>query len=182
VLDPEAYLAWEATQAERHECLAGEVFAMLGARLSHNLVANNISTTCFENTSRAAPAAPTLSKRKVRIEAADAFFYPDVVVSCEARDRAGEDRFLSHPVLVVEVLSESAAAFDRGQQFAAYRQLVDLQEVVLVDIDARRVECFRRDAAGHWVLYEFAGSASAEFMSVGLLLPLVNVFEDVNPS
>jgi Uma2 family endonuclease len=136
--DPEAYLAWEATQTERHEYLAGEVFAMVGARLSHNLVANNIYHLLREHI-KGGPYRAYTFEAKVRIEAVDAFFYPDVVVSCEAHDRVGEDRFLSHPVLVVEVLSESTAAYDRGQKFAAYRQLVDLQEVVLVDIDARNV-------------------------------------------
>jgi Uma2 family endonuclease len=177
--DAEAYLAWEAAQAERHAYLGGEVFAIVGARLSHNLVANNIYSLLRQHL-RGGPCRAYTFDAKLRVEAVDAFFYPDVVVSCDARDRAGEDLFLSHPVLVVEVLSESTAAYDRGQKFAAYRQLADLQEVAIVDIDARRVECFRRDASGHWVLHEFAGSDTAEFASVGLALPIAEVFEDVN--
>jgi Uma2 family endonuclease len=180
-LDAEAYLAWEATQADRHEYVAGEVFAMVGARLSHNTVALNIAFA-LRSKLKGSPCRVYALEAKLRVETSDAFFYPDVVVSCDARDRAGEDRFLSHPVLVVEVLSESTAAYDRGQKFACYRQLADLQEVVIVDIDARRVECFRRDEGGHWVLHEFDGSATAEFASVGLMLPLAEVFEDVNPS
>ncbi len=92
-LDPEAYLAWEATQTERHEYLAGEVFAMVGARLSHNTVALNI-TFALRNHFAGGPCRVHALDAKLRIEAVDAFFYPDVVVSCDARDRAGEDRFL----------------------------------------------------------------------------------------
>jgi Uma2 family endonuclease len=117
---------------------------------------------------------------KLRVAAADASFYPDVMVTCDARDHAA-DRFLEHPVLVVEVLSEATAAFDRGDKFAAYRRLPSLREYAVIDIDARRVECFRRDAANHWVLFEFAGDAACEFASIELSLPLAAVFEDVAP-
>jgi len=87
---------------------------------------------------------------------------------------------LSHAVLVVEVLSDSTAAFDRGDKFADYRKLPSLQEYVIVDIDARRVECFRRNAENHWVLYDFADDGECEFASIGLTMPTSEVFEDVN--
>ena len=73
------------------------------------------------------------------MEAADAFFYPDVMVSCDPGDHAAS-QFIANPTLIVEVLSESTAAFDRGEKFAAYRTLPSLQEYVLVDIPSRRVE------------------------------------------
>jgi Uma2 family endonuclease len=74
--------------------------------------------------------------------------YPDVVVSCDARDNGPEDRFLSHPVLIVEVLSPSTAAYDRSDKCALVRRLPSLREYVLVDVVSMRVEVFRLNAAG----------------------------------
>jgi Uma2 family endonuclease len=82
-------------------------------------------------------------------------------------------------VLVVEVLSENTAAYDRGPKFALYRQLESLREYVLVDVDLRRVESFRLSADGHWVLHDFADSETVEFASVGQSLATGVLFEDL---
>ncbi len=176
VFDAAAYLAWEAEQTERNEYVAGEVFAMVGVRQAHNVASGNLYTL-LRQALKGSPCRVFIESVKTRVEAADCFFYPDVVVSCDARDRATPD-FLSHPVLVVEVLSDSTAAFDRGNKFAAYRKLVSLQEYVLVDVLARRVEVFRRNAEQHWVLYEFNEGETVEFASLDLRLPMALVLED----
>lgn len=178
-LDFDAYLQWEEQQSEKHEYYAGEVFAMVGARKSHVTVAGNLFAA-FKAQLRGGPCRAYISDMKLHVAAADASFYPDVMVTCDPRDHAA-DRYLEHPLLVVEVLSEATAAFDRGDKFAAYRRMPSLREYAVVDIDARRVECFRRDAADHWVLFEFAGDANCEFASIGLTMPLAAVFEDVEP-
>ena len=179
LLDFPAYLIWEAEQEERHEYHLGEVFAMVGARIPHNTVSLNIAAA-LRSGLRGTPCRTHIDGTKVPIEAADAGLYPDVVVSCDARDRGPEDRFLSHPVLVVEVLSETTAAYDRGPKFALYRQLESLREYVLVDIDLRRVEAFRLGADGHWVLHDFTGTASVEFASIGRDLAMTLLFEDID--
>jgi Uma2 family endonuclease len=177
-LDFAAYLAWEAEQIERHEYHLGEVFAMVGARIPHNTVSLNIAAA-LKSALRGTSCRAYIDGTKVRIESADAVLYPDVVVSCDPRDRGPEDRFLSHPVLVVEVLSENTAAYDRGPKFALYRQLESLREYVLVDVDLRRVESFRLSADGHWVLHDFADSETVEFASVGQSLATGVLFEDL---
>ncbi len=177
-LDFDAYLQWEEQQSEKHEYHAGEVFAMVGARKSHVTVAGNLFAA-FKAHLRGSPCRAYVADMKLRVAAADASFYPDVMVTCDPRDHAA-DRYLEHPVLVVEVLSEATAAFDRGDKFAAYRRLPSLREYAVIDIDALRVECFRRDAADHWVLFEFVGDAACEFASIELSLPLAAVFEDVS--
>ena len=179
-LDFPAYLIWEAEQQERHEYHLGEVFAMVGARIPRNTVAGNIFAA-LKSGLRGTPCRTHIDGTKVRIEAADAVLYPNVVVSCDVRDRGPEDRFLSHPVLVVEVLSENTAAYDRGPKFALYRKLESLREYVLVDIDLRRVEAFRLGDDGHWVLHDFTGTASVEFASIGQTLAMTLLFEDIDP-
>jgi Uma2 family endonuclease len=141
--DAAAYLAWEETQAERHEYLVGEVFAMVGVRQSHNIATGNLPWLPAPEL-KGTPCRVFVEAVKTRVEAADCFFYPDVVVTCDARDRLTPD-YVSHPLLVAEVLSESTAAFDRGRKFAAYRKLESLQDYVLVDLAAQRIEVFRRD-------------------------------------
>src|SRR5574337_492817 len=173
----EEYLGWEAGQAGRNIYVRGEVFAMTGARQSHVAVTGNVYAA-LKSALRGRPCRVFVSDMKLRADAADMVFYPDVMVSCDPRDRA-TPLFISHPRLVVEVLSESTAAFDRGDKFAACRSLESLQEYALIDIPARRSEVFRRNAEGHWVLYEYVGTEVVEFASVGAKLPAEVVFEDV---
>ena len=173
----EDYLAWESEQPEKHEFVRGEIFAMAGARRVHVTVSGNLFAG-FKTHLRGTPCRAYMADMKLRVEAADTGFYPDVMVTCDARDHAA-DVYLSHAVLVVEVLSDSTAAFDRGDKFADYRKLPSLQEYVIVDIDSRRVECFRRNAENHWVLYDFSCDGECEFASIGLSMPLAAVFEDV---
>ncbi|SMF96591.1 Endonuclease, Uma2 family (restriction endonuclease fold) [Methylomagnum ishizawai] len=178
-LDFEDYLAWETAQAEKHEFVRGEIFAMTGARRSHVAVSLNIAAALKRHL-RGGSCRVYMADMKLRVEAADTAFYPDVLVTCDRRDHAAE-LFMRHPSLVVEVLSESTAAYDRGGKFAAYRQLDSLKEYVVVDIEARRVECFRRDAERRWVLYDYSGvDAACEFASLDCWLPLAEVFEDVD--
>ncbi|MBL8376078.1 MAG: Uma2 family endonuclease [Candidatus Accumulibacter sp.] len=174
--DAAAYLAWEETQEERHEYIAGEVFAMVGVRQSHNLATLNLATL-LRRELKGSPCRVFVEAVKTRVEAADCFFYPDVVVTCDPRDRLTPD-YVSHPLLVAEVLSESTAAFDRGRKFAAYRKLESLQDYVLVDLAAQRIEVFRRDVENRWVLYDYGPEDQVELVSLGLHLSVEALLED----
>ena len=175
--DADTYLAWEADQHDKSEYLAGEVFAMVGVRRAHATVALNIGAALREHL-RGSPCLSFVSDMKLRVAAADAFFYPDVMVTCDARDRRA-DLFVERPQLIVEILSDSTAAYDRGAKFASYRQIAELQEFVLIDIDARRVEVFRRQPGNEWLLHDYAGEPACHFESVKLTLAMDRVFEDV---
>ncbi|WAR44476.1 Uma2 family endonuclease [Methylomonas rapida] len=171
------FLAWEETQVEKHEFVAGEVFAMVGARREHVVVSGNIFAGLKQRL-RGKPCHAYMADLKLRIEAVDAFFYPDVVVSCDQNDNKA-DQYISHPTLIVEVLSDSTAAYDRGGKFVAYRKLESLKEYLIVDIDARRVECFRRMHNNDWLLHDYVGEVDCELNSLGLRLPLTEIFEDI---
>ena len=178
--DVEAYLAWEERQVEKHEYIAGEVFAMVGARREHVVVSGNLYAA-FKQRLRGGPCQAYVADLKLRVEAADAFFYPDVVVSCDPRDHAAS-QFIAHPTLIVEVLSESIAAFDRGNKFAAYRTLPSLREYVLVDIEARRLETFRRTPENDWLFHEsLAGCGECFFPALNVSIPFEEIFENVVP-
>ena len=174
--DAAAYLTWEEGQAERNEYIAGEVFAMVGVRQSHNVATGNLYGI-LRRELKGSPCRVFIESVKARIEAADCFFYPDVAVTCDTRDRQTPD-YISHPTLIVEVLSNSTAAFDRGPKFAAYRKLESLQEYVLVDVAAQRVEVFRRNAENHWVLYDYEAGDTLEFASLSVKVAMSEVLDD----
>jgi Uma2 family endonuclease len=172
------YLSWEEQQPDKHEYVRGEVFAMVGARREHVVVALNLAAA-FKQRLRGGPCQAYVSDLKLRVEAADAFFYPDVMVSCDPRDHSAS-QFVEHPILIVEVLSESTEAFDRGEKFAAYRTLPSLEEYVLVDIPSRRVETFRRTADGDWLFRDHrAEDGDCRFASIEVSVPFDEIFENV---
>jgi Uma2 family endonuclease len=174
------FLAWDATQATRHEFVRGEVFAMAGAGERHVTVALNVAIALRQHLA-GTPCRTFITDMKLRVDAADAYFYPDVMVTCSPRD-AEQSHVKSEPVLVVEVLSPATAAFDRGDKFAAYRGLPSLKEVLLVDPDLRRCDLFRRQAleAGEaWVLHPTEPGAGVELASVGLQLSAEALWAEV---
>lgn len=178
--DANAYLAWEERQTEKHEYMAGEVFAMAGARREHVVVAGNLYAA-FKQRLRGGPCQAYVADLRVRIAAVDAFFYPDVVVSCDLCDHQAT-QFIEHPTLIVEVLSESTESFGRGHKFAAYRTLPSLQEYVLVDIAARRVETFQRTVENNWLLHDYLpDSQECRFPSLAVSIPFAEIFENLTP-
>ncbi|MEW6693150.1 MAG: Uma2 family endonuclease [Pseudomonadota bacterium] len=176
----EDFLAWESTQDLKHEFADGIAYAMAGAGESHVLVSGNVFATLRTHL-RGTPCRTFISDMKLKVEAAEAFFYPDVFVTCAPEDAAKKD-YKTAPVLVVEVLSPSTAAYDRGQKFAIYRRLPSLQEYVLIDPERIAVDVFRKDTTGHWVLYPYGPGEAVELASVGLKLPIETLYEDIFPS
>ena len=112
------------------------------------------------------------------VEAADASYYPDVVVTCSERDlgAGGEPRRLFAPTLIVEVLSESTAAFDLTEKFADYRLLVSLQEYAVIDSRSQSAAVYRREPDG-WKLLPVSPGETLEFASIGFSIPLSAVYD-----
>ena len=156
-MTPSEYLAWEEMQQERHEYLDGETFAMTGARVAHNMIVVN-ALTFFRQSLRGGPCQVFGADLKLRIDAANAFLYPDVMVTCDPRDAAsGADVVIRHPWLIVEVLSDSTAAYDRGAKFERYRRIESLTHYLLVEQTRPYAELFRKNPQGEWVLKPLAG-------------------------
>lgn len=174
----EEYLEGEKTADIKHEFLDGEIYAMVGVKDSHATVALNIAAL-LKNHLRGGPCRVYISDMKAHVEEAHVFFYPDVMVTCDPRDRE-TDYYKRHPSLIVEVLSDSTAAFDRGRKFAVYRQLDSLREYVLIDTDTVSVDCFRKDAQGHWVLHPYGPGETVELASVEFGVAIEAVYEGVS--
>lgn len=174
------FLAWDAGQTIRHEFVRGEVFMMAGGEDRNNTVAGNVYIALRQHL-RGGPCRVYASDVKLRVEAADCYFYPDVMVTCSAADLA--DRLIKRePVLVVEVLSPSTAAFDRGNKFADYRALPGLVEYLLIDVDRQRCELYRKGADGLWVLHPGESGAGLELASVDLVISAQALWADLEPA
>ena len=159
-MSPQEYLSWEAEQSYKYEYLHGEVYAMTGGTLPHNDVAVNL-TTILRTHLRGSRCKVRMSDAKVCVSESGPFFYPDVVVSCDERDRQARD-MVRYPCLIIEVLSPSTEAFDRGEKFRQYRRLPSLQEYVLMSADTMMVEVFRLNEQRKWELTPYSLDASGD--------------------
>ena len=170
------FLEWENAQETRHEFYRGEVFAMVGVRRVHALISGNLFTALKAHLKDTRCRAFTES---VKVQVAnETVFYPDVFVTCDPQDLKTDMVFRS-PSLIVEVLSNSTQAYDRGLKFTAYRQMSSLQEYVLVDPDTRRVEVYRRNERQNFELIDQSGQAELVLDSVGMRLAMAEVFDGV---
>lgn len=171
------YLAWEVTQAERHDYLDGEVFAMAGAEDRHVTVCLNVAMALRQHL-RGTPCRTFMADMKLQAEADHSYFYPDVLVTCSAAD--AESRQLKRePTLIVEVLSPGTEAYDRGEKFRRYRQIPTLREYALVDIDRRQVDVFRQQPDGLWTLHPFAPGEGMALASVDLAIDNDTLFAEM---
>lgn len=173
----EEYLAWEQAQPGRHEYIDGEVFAMAGGEDRNATVALNLAIALRAHL-RGGPCRVYLGDVRLHVAASDAYFYPDLMVTCDAADAASR-LSKSAPLLVAEVLSPGTEAYDRGDKFAHYRRIASLREYMLVDIARRATDVYRKGADGLWVLHPFSGSEAVELASVALTLPAEALFADL---
>ena len=179
-LSPEEYLARERRAEIKSEYHDGEVFAMSGASRAHNLIVTNfVRELSLRLRDRDCEVYP--SDMRVKVDPTGLYTYPDVIVVCG--EPAFEDEHvdtLLNPTLLIEVLSESTEASDRGKKFEHYRKLEMLQGVVLVTQDEAHAERFTRQPDGQWLLGEASGlEAALHLASIDVTLPLADIYDKV---
>ncbi|MEK0187803.1 Uma2 family endonuclease, partial [Microcoleus anatoxicus] len=174
-MSPEEYLAWEPTQEERYEYWDGEVVAMSGGTRNHNRICINFFKLLDDRLNL--PYEIYILAVKLQGERGRNYFYPDVVVTCDDRDN--DPQLVQFPSLIIEVLSPSTEAVNRGIKFAKYRQFSTLQEYVLVQFEQPGVEMFRRNQQGQWVLSEYGLGDSLQLESVNLEIAIADLYRQV---
>ena len=177
----ENYLATERECIdEKHEYVAGEVFAMAGASYNHNLITANLVRR-LGNQLDGRPCTVLTSDMRVRVATADACAYPDVVVLCDRPVFHDSRRdVLTNATLVAEVLSPSTEGYDRGGKFAIYRGLPSLRQYVLIAQDRPAIDVFTRQPDGRWILDAYTDPAAPiHFESIGCTLRLREVYDKV---
>ncbi len=175
-MNADEFLAWELKQTEKHQFFDGEIFAMAGGTAEHNSTSLSLSFELRQHL-KGTPCKAFMSDMRVR--AAEQYFYPDIVVTCGANDTSNPKAVeITEPKLIVEVLSPSTAAFDRGLKFASYRLITSLQEYLLLDPEAKTAELFRKNPAGIWELHPSDRlTPQLELHSVGWAGSIVGLFE-----
>ncbi len=165
-LTPEEYIAAERKATLKSEYLSGEIVAMSGASDTHNLITMNTSNVLYNQLADRG-CRVYASDMRVGISAGVSYFYPDIAVTCD-KPRFEDDVFdtLINPQVIIEVLSDSTAGYDRGEKFIRYRQLESLQEYILISQDQVLVEHYLRQGE-RWVLTEFS--------TLENVLPLVSI-------
>jgi Uma2 family endonuclease len=172
------YFALEEKSAEKHEFLHGEVFAMGGGTIEHAGLIASVSIA-LGNALRGHPCRVFSAELRIRIRATGLTTYPDVSVVCGKAEADPEDAHaIVNPTLVVEVLSDSTEAYDRGEKAAHYRHLPSLREYVLVSQRRPRIEVYRKNDAGRWELYEHESGGQVELASVGCSIAVDEVYRD----
>jgi Uma2 family endonuclease len=174
---PAEYLAWEEQQEFRHEYVDGEVYAMTGGTINHSTIAVNI-IAMLKNQLRGSGCQVLNSDAKVQTIESNSYCYPDVSVTCDARDRHA-DKFISHPCLIVEVLSPTTEAYDRGDKFRIYRRSLDLQEYVLVSTNEICLDIYQRNERSRWELMSYGVGDLVELKSVNCTFPIAQIYEDI---
>ena len=174
-MSAEEYLAWEPTKEERYEYWDGEVVAIGGQTRNHNRITINFFKLLDDSLNL--PYEIYIIDVKVQVQPGKNYFYPDVVVTCDYRDN--HPQLVQFPSLIIEVLSPSTEAADRGIKFAKYRQFSTLQEYVLVQVEQPGVEIFRRNRQGQWVLSEYGLGDSLQLESVNLEIAIADLYRQV---
>lgn len=176
-ISAEEYLEGEKAAETRHEFVGGHVYAMAGASEEHNLIVTNLVATLHPHL-RGKPCRLFATDMKVRllVSATDIFCYPDLLVTCDARDT---DRYFKRfPRVLIEVLSPDTERTDRREKFLSYTQIETLEEYVLVAQETMEVTVFRRSS--QWQP-ELAAKPdqSLRLSSIEFAMPLGAVYEGV---
>jgi Uma2 family endonuclease len=170
------YLAAEAVAEVRHEFLNGEVWAMAGGTIEHGALALAVAGELRAALS-GKPCRAFSSDVRVRIPETDLATYPDLSIVCGQLETSSDDKdAITNPIVLVEVLSDSTEAYDRGAKAAHYRRISSLREYVLVSQSEPRIEVQRRSQSGGWELLEARPGEAIELASLGVRLDVAAVY------
>ncbi|OCQ92096.1 hypothetical protein BCD64_20075 [Nostoc sp. MBR 210] len=177
-ISPEEYLQMEEKSSIKHEYIDGYIYAMAGASDPHVTITGNLFSL-VRNYVRGSGCRVYIADMKARIESLNRYYYPDVMVTCDSRDKE-TPVYKRFPCLIVEVLSDSTEAFDRGDKFADYQAIETLKEYVLINTKRQRVECFRLNDDGFWVLQTYTSQDQTfRLNSINFEATITELYEDV---
>ncbi|MBI4954644.1 MAG: Uma2 family endonuclease [Myxococcales bacterium] len=172
------YAALERSSNVKHEFLEGVIYAMAGGSPEHAAISMNVGAL-LHVALRGKPCQVFSSDLRIRVLDTGLETYPDVSVVCGAAERHPEDDLaVTNPIVLVEVLSPSTEAYDRGEKLRHYRAIASLREVVLVDHRQKLVEVHRREDDGSWTRHEAAPAGAVHLVSLGCELSVDERYRD----
>jgi Uma2 family endonuclease len=174
---PEEYFAWEEQQLCRHEYIDGEVYAMSGGTINHGRIAIKITSMLDSHLDNSSCITGNSDVRINILETTD-YSYPDGSVTCDNRDKT-TTQYIAYPCLIVEVLSDSTEAYDRGEKFYRYRRNPVLQEYVLVSAKSIAIDLYRKNDLGEWVINNYRIGDVIELKSINLTFPIEQIYRGI---
>ncbi len=177
-LTPAEYFAWEEKQLEKHEYIDGQVYAMRGGSVNHGRIAVRL-TTLFSNHLENSSCETGNSDLRVNIVGAKNYIHPDISVTCDDRDK-NTTQYITYPCLIVEVLSKSTEAYDRGCKFRMYRHNPVLQDYLLVSSTSIEMDLYHKNDAGEWVIINYKEGDTIELKSINLSFAIEQVYRGLN--
>jgi Uma2 family endonuclease len=174
-LSLDEYLAMEEASPVKHEFVAGEVYAMSGVTLRHNLITLNI-VRCLHGPARARRCSVLATDVKLRVM--DRIYYPDVIVAC---GKAAEvELIIDEPSLIVEVTSPSTRVVDRREKLDAYLRIPSLRQYLIVDQRRKHVLSYGRHEDGDWLRDEVEGEGDISIPFLETRVMMAELYEDVS--
>ena len=177
-LTPEEYFLWEEQQIEKHEYIDGQVYAMSGGTVNHGRIAIRF-TAMFDAHLEGSGCITGNSDIKVNIVETNDYTYPDASVTCDERDKT-TTQYITYPCLIVEVLSDSTEAYDRGGKFRMYRKNPVLKDYLLVNSTRIEMDLYHKNDAGEWIIINYQAGDTVELKSINLSFPIEQVYRGLN--
>lgn len=177
-LTPEEYFAWEEKQADKHEYIDGRIYAMSGGSVNHGRIAIRF-TAMFDSHLDNSGCIPGNSDIKVNIVGTNNYTYPDASVTCDKHDKSAVNYF-TYPCLIVEVLSDSTEAYDRGGKFRMYRNNPVLQDYLLVSSTRIEMDLYHKKDTGEWLILNYQEGDIIELKSINLKFPIEQVYRNLS--
>ena len=176
-ISPEDYLEGERISPIKHEYRRGLIYAMVGAKKPHVIIAGNIARSIGNHLDNS-PCVVMSSDIKVRLTEADCYYYPDVVVTCHPDDLKGTQDYIHHPKVIIEVLSKSTQKFDRTTKFVDYQTCPELEEYVLISQTEKFVEVRTRQS-DRWETAVYKSSDRVQLKSIDWTGPIEAIYQKV---
>lgn len=172
------YLEMEEAATEKHEYYKGEIFAMSGAKVTHNRISANAFIACGKKLS-GKPCKPYGSDQRIHIEKNTLFAYPDISIICGNIITLNNDEWnVLNPTVIIEVLSPSTQNYDRGEKFKLYRDIPTLKEYILIDSASINIEAFHINERGNWELKEYKSiDETLRLPSIHISLELKEIYD-----
>jgi Uma2 family endonuclease len=174
----EEYFTWEEQQLEKHEYINGEAYAMSGGSKNHSLISVRF-ITLFANHLEDSGCETGNSDLRVNIVETNNYTYPDVSVTCDERDRT-TTQYITYPRLIVEVLSDTTEAYDRGSKFRMYRQNTSLRDYLLVSSKSIEMDLYHKNDAGDWIIINYQEGDTIELKSINLSFAIEQVYRGLD--
>ena len=177
-LTPAEYFTWEEKQLEKHEYIDGQVYPMSGGSVNHSRIAVRL-TTLFSNHLENSSCETGNSDLRINIAGTKNYIYPDASVTCDDRDKT-TTQYVTYPCLIVEILSPSTEAYDRGGKFRMYRNNPVLQDYLLVSSTSIEMDLYHKNDAGEWIIINYKEGDTIELKSINLSFPIEQVYRGLD--